>query len=569
MRVKIIGLILALSLSSALYAQSSQAPNPTREAYQDSDSVPIYRISVVARNAVAINYRHRSGSTKVDFRGTPLMPQARGEAKVDSKQGIIKIDTKFEKLQPATTFGPEYLTYVMWAITPEGRAINVGEVLLDDGQSKLNSTVELQSFGLIVTAEPYFAVTQPSDVVIMENFVRSDTEGNVEQIDAKYELLQRGQYTLNVRPGTIKPMTLSHNVPLEFYEAQNAVQIARWTGAERYAAETFQKAEEGLRKAEKYLHNKSGNKSIAAVSREAVQMAEDARIITIKGIQEEQLAKERSDAARREASAKADAIDKGQQAQEEARKREIAETERRAAERATREAELTTRQAEQATLQAEQATRQAEQATRQAESAKQEAQAATEVANREKAQADAARISALEGQKAAEAETDAARLQVSQAEKEKLAIRAQLLQQLNLILETRDTARGLIVNMSDVLFDSGKYTLRAGAREKLAKIAGIVIAHPGLKLEIEGHTDSVGTEESNQQLSEKRAASVRDYLGQQGVPSDTITAKGFGETSPLTSNDTTEGRQQNRRVELVVSGEPINAKLDLSKSSLK
>jgi hypothetical protein len=291
-----------------LSAQAPQAPNPTQPSTSIGNaaglaagSVPIYRVTVVARTMKAINYNHRSGSTRIGFRGTALMPQALGDARVESKQGVIKINAEMQKLDPATKFGPEYLTYVMWAITPEGRATNVGEVLLNGGRSKLDATTELQSFGLIITAEPYFAVTQPSDVVVMENFVRQDTTGTIEELDAKYELLQRGQYTLNVNPAEIKPIQLDRKVPLELYEARNAVQIARWTGAPRYSAETFQKAVIGLENAEGYLKGKAGSKPIGTVAREAVQMAEDSRIITVKKIAEEELANERQAGVAREA----------------------------------------------------------------------------------------------------------------------------------------------------------------------------------------------------------------------------------------------------------------------------
>src|ERR1035441_7904330 len=291
----IIGLLTVCGLAAA---QSAQAPSPVQQstgnaAQTGTGSMPIYRVTVVARTMKAINYHHRSGPTRIDFRGTALLPDARGEATVESKQGVIKIDARMEKLQPATKFGPEYLTYVMWAITPEGRATNVGEVLLDGDKTKLDATTELQSFGLIVTAEPYFAVTQPSDVVVMENFVRHDTTGTIEEVDAKYELLQRGQYTLNVNPADIQPVRLSSKVPLELYEARNAVQIARWTGAERYAPDTFRKAVQGLENAEGYLTDKAGMKPIGTAAREAVQMAEDARSITVKKIDEERLTNER------------------------------------------------------------------------------------------------------------------------------------------------------------------------------------------------------------------------------------------------------------------------------------
>lgn len=554
MKVKaiILSLVLSVSLSGVLFAQSSQAPNPTQKATQrtiqqddiyQQDTTPIYRVTVVARNIKAVNYRHRSGSTKVDFRGTALLPNAKGEAKVESKQGVLKIDAKMDKLEPATKYGPEYLTYVMWAITPEGRAINVGEVLLDDDESKLSATVELQAFGLIVTAEPYYAVTQPSDVVVMENFIRQDTKGNREEVDAKYELLQRGQYTLNVNPMAIKPVRFSDDIPLEFYQAENAVQIASWAGAEKYAPETFEKALRSLEQAKKYLANKSGKKPVAAMSREAVQTAEDARIITIKRIEAEQLANERAAAAEREAQAKAEAEAKEQQARLEAERRALAETERLAAERAKMEAER----------------------------AKMEAELAAKHAAQQKAEAERAKNEALAQQQATLAEAERLRLQAQeaerlrlQAENEKTQLRAKLHKQLSLILETRDTARGLIVNMSDVLFDTGKYTLKPGAREKLAKVSGILLAYPGLKIQVEGHTDSVGTDEYNQELSENRAQAVRDFLSQQGVAPDAITFRGFGETSPVASNDTAGGRQQNRRVELVVSGEIINNDLAFS-----
>jgi len=505
-------------------------------------SVTIYRVTVVGRTTKAINYNHRSGPTNIDFRGTTLMPAARGEAKVESKQGVIKIDARMERMEPATNYGPEYLTYVMWAITPEGRATNVGEVLLHEGKSKLDATTELQSFGLIVTAEPYFAVTQPSDVVVMENVIRRDTTGTIEELDAKYELLQRGQYTLNVNPSELRPLRLDRKVPLELYEARNAVQIARWTGAEQYAAETFHKAVQGLENAEGYLQGKAGKKPIGTVAREAVQMAEDARIITVKKMEEENLASERQAGVDRESRAEG--------------KRAAAQSE---TERVTREADGA-RVAAQAEAERLKREREAQIAAAQADADRlkgendlRTASAATE-ADRLKRENDAQRAGL-------QADLDRAAKEKAQAEAEKTELRVQLLRQFNVILETRDTARGLIVNMSDVLFDSAKYSLRPAAREKLARVAGIISGHPGLRLEVEGHTDSVGGDDYNQLLSEHRASSVRDYLTQAGIPINSVSAKGLGKTRPVASNDTTAGRQQNRRVELVVSGEIIGTEI--------
>ena len=536
-----------LMVCGAVAAQSSQAPNPTQQSTENAarangGAMPIYRVTVVARTTKAINYNHRSGSTNIDFRGTALLPEARGEARVESKQGVIRIDAHMEKLQPATKFGPEYLTYVMWAITPEGRATNVGEVLLNGDKTKLDATTELQSFGLIVTAEPYFAVTQPSDVVVMENFVRKDTTGTIEEVDAKYELLQRGQYTLNVNPAEIKALRLNPKVPLELYEARNAVQIARWTGAERYAPDTFQKAVVGLENAEGYLKGKAGKKPIGTVAREAVQMAEDARIITVKKIEGERLASERQAGEDREARAESG--------------RAAAQAD---AARVTRDAEAARvaaqNQADRLKLDNDAKTLaaqiEADRAKR--DSAAQMATAQNE-ADRLKRENDAQRA-------ASQAELDSAAKQKAQLEAEKVELRAQLLMQFNAILQTRDTARGLIVNMSDVLFDTAKFTLRPLAREKLAKVAGIVSGHPGLRLDVEGHTDSVGSDEYNQRLSERRGDSVRDYLTHEGMAAGSVTAKGLGKSDPVASNDTASGRQQNRRVEIVISGEVIGTRI--------
>lgn len=526
MKIKSLPLLLTVAFSGFLFAQE-----------------PVYRVTVVSRTTHAINYHHRSGSTMIDFRGTVLMPEARGEAKVESKQGVIKIDASMEHLQPATAYGPEYLTYVMWAITPEGRAVNIGEVLLNGHHSSLHSTSDLQTFGLIITAEPYFAVTQPSDVVVMENFVRNDTTGTIEQIDAKFELLKRGQYTMNVPPTDLSPMMLDPKVPLELYEARNAVRIARWTGADRYAADTFLKATQNLQNAEMYLVGKGGKKPIGTVAREACQMAEDARLITIRKMDDMRLAAERQASADREASANA--------------QRMQAETDKTRAEEERIRAER-----QRAQFEAERNKAQADRMA--AEAATADANRATAEANRAKADADAARAAALAQQQAAQADAEKSRMaadeankQRAQAEQERADLRAQLLKQFNMILETRDTARGLIVNMSDVLFDTAKFTLRPGAREKLAKVSGILLSHPGLRIEVEGHTDSVGGDEYNQKLSEERAGAVRDYVTQQGIPMTSVSAKGFGKTQPVASNDTAAGRQQNRRVELVVSGEII------------
>jgi len=531
-KTALLSLALIAVLGVSVAPAWAQAP-ATPDTQKQPESSPLYSVTVVARTTKAINYRHLSGPTKIDFHGTVLLPLALGQATVEGKKTAVRIQARFEKMEPASRFGPEFLTYVLWAVSPEGRADNLGEVLLEGTKSKLDVTAQLQAFALIVTAEPYFAVTQPSEVVVLENVVRPDTIGNVEEIDAKFDLLQRSQYTY-VQAGSQLPVD-SHT-PLALQEARNAVQIAKAAGAEHYAADSFTKASQLLQQAEGYQAHKGEKKQIEMSAREAVQTAEDARAITAKRVQEEKLAQERQAAADREAKAKA-------QAEE--------------AERAKLEAQLAAEKAarEKAEAEAARLAALAQQQALQAEAEKE--RLAAEQAAKDKADAEAARAAAEAQQEAAQVEAESARRAAAQAEAEKADLRAKLLAQLNMVLQTRDTARGLIVNMSDVLFDTASFNLKPGAREKLAKISGIVLAHPGLTLQVEGHTDSVGGDEYNQELSELRAATVRDFLIQQGVPAASVTARGFGKTQPVASNDTPEGRQRNRRVELVVSGAAI------------
>ncbi len=536
--MRLIASALLVLLPAALLAQE---PNPTQSMGQSAGQQtaqagpnPIFRVQVVSRSIQAVSYRNRSGWTKIDFQGTSLAPQARGTADVNSRLGHMEIKLDVKNLPAARTFGPLYLTYVLWAITPEGHASNLGEVVVDsNGNFKGDVTSDLQAFGLIITAEPYFAVRQPSDVVVMENIVRNDTMGKIETVDAKYELLPRGQYEYHVPEAQLHPVDLnsSKKSPLELYEAINAVQIAQYAKADQFAGDTYQKASSLVSQAEDYEARKEWKPAIMT-AKEAAQQAEDARTISLRRQQQLALDQERQDAAARQAAAQQAAQEAQQQAAMDAAAKQKAE--------------------EQARLEAQQ--------REQAEQAKQEADAA-------RAQADAARAqAAAEAQRAQQAAAEADRLR-QQAETEKNQLREQLLQQFNSVLPTRETPRGLVVNMQDVLFDTGKYTLKGPAKLALAKIAGIVGSHPGLNLQVEGYTDSTGTAELNQRLSEQRANAVRDFLMQQGVNTQNMTAVGYGENYPVAPNDTSSGRQLNRRVELVVSGEVIGVKIGVPPST--
>jgi outer membrane protein OmpA-like peptidoglycan-associated protein len=504
----------------------------------------------ISRTTRAVNYRHRSGSTKIDFKGTDLMPAANGIAKVDSKRGALEIVVEFENLQSPKSFGNEYLTYVLWAISPEGRAVNIGEVILsDNGRSKLDVTTDLQAFAMIVTAEPYYAVRTPSNVVIMENEIRSDTVGASEAVDAKYELIGRGGY---IPSGyNFDPVLISAKLPLEFFEARNAVRIALSEGADKYATTSYENAIRQLKEADAMASRRNvERKQLIATSREVVQTAEDSREIAMKARDTERGVNRDRASAGREADANA-----GKENAE--RRRKDAERVAADANAGKANAEAGQANAENEKAEADRRRKEAERNTADAQQGKQNAEADSD---RNRAAADTARQqkeaaeAESERNKAAAASSDS---QLQQAVRDREELRARLLIQFNAILMTRDTARGLVVNMSDVLFDTGKYTLRPAAREKLAKISGIILAYPSLYLAIEGNTDSVGGDAYNQDLSEKRAGAVRDYLAEQKIPMTSMTSKGFGKMQPVATNDTADGRQANRRVELVVSGEVI------------
>src|SRR5688572_10265752 len=539
-------------LTGGAASAQTAAPNPTQQrptavVTTTDTGQPLFRVTVVGRTTAAVNYRPRSGDTKIDFEGTPLMPMATGSAVVSGEKGYMHIDARFDKLAPPEQFGREYLTYVLWAVTPEGRATNLGEVQRDDDDARVKVTTELQAFGLVLTAEPYFAVTQPSDVVVVENIVRDNTRGSVETIQAKYELLKRGSYLMNQDAARLKIKPLEPGAPLDLAQARNAVELARLAGADRYAGDTFAKATTLLATAEQAREKRRGSNDIMMPARQAAQTAEDARLVGLQRQEEALNAEQRRLAAVREQ----EAVSRAQA--EEARRRQ-AELDAQNATAARQAAELDAQNAAAARQAAE---RQSQEAAARAQAALAEQEAAQRAkadADRARADAESARAQADAARRDAEAQAANARQLTAQAEQEKAQLRDQLRQQLNVILETRETARGLIVNLSDVLFDTARHELKPGAREKLARVSGILSAHPGLKMEIEGHTDSVGTDEYNLRLSERRAESVRSYLVSQNIAPAMVTSIGFGESKPVATNDTAAGRQQNRRVELIVSG---------------
>jgi outer membrane protein OmpA-like peptidoglycan-associated protein len=487
---------LNMAHAQELNPTAQTQPKPEDNQITQQNGIYIYRVKAVQRDLDAVNYLHRSGSTTIDFIGTPLLPRAKGEAKVESERGGLTIDAKFEGLTPANGFGPEYLTYVLWAITPDGRPANLGEILPSGNKNNIHVTTAFQSFGLIVTAEPYYSVSQPSDVVVLQNMIRQDkTNGVLEKVNAHYTLLPRGLYAeTDGAKSNLNPITRDMKSPLEIYEAHNAFRIAQSVGAEKYSPDIMREAAEDLKNADDMDANKHGDRKMEITfARQVVQRAEDARIDTL-----------RKQAAERQ-----------------------------------RNSDLAQQEAQSQAAQSAAAAQQSQLAAAQAEAAKEKADA-----DRAKAEADAAdaRARAAEANKSVE---------------DANAKREQLKAQLNSVLQTSETARGLIVNMSDVLFDSGKYTLKPDTKVALAKVSGILAAYPSLKLQVEGYTDSVGGDDYNQKLSENRAGSVKDFLVSQGVSMNNISAAGYGKSNPIADNATAAGKAQNRRVQLVVSGDAI------------
>jgi outer membrane protein OmpA-like peptidoglycan-associated protein len=505
MRAKQRILLPCLLLCVAVCTASAQSDQQSPRTEPASD--------LISRSVKAIGYKVNGGSTKVDLTATDLLPQATGEAKVEAKTGATSIEVSIRNMQQPSKLGAEFLTYVLWAVTPDGRAGNTGEIVINkNGEGKLEATTPAQTFALIITAEPYSLVRVPSEMVVLENETRKNTKGQIFPVN-DFKLMRRAQYEKLGNPLAMTPDL--KNVPLEVYEARNAVDIAKSRGADKDAPEIFSKAASSLQKTENALTSKADKKQIVSTARETIQFAEDARALAAQRQEQARIAAERDAAA---AKAKADAEAKAAT--------EAAEAKRKADEEAQRQAEL---------------------------SAAKQAQM--------KAEADTAAVRAQAEQDALKAKEAAANADAERARQQANALRAQLLEQFNRILETRDTPRGLVVNMGDVLFDFGKYDLRSEAREKLARLSGIVLGHPGLNLAVEGYTDNVGTDEINMTLSQKRAETVRSYLLEQGLADANVTAQGFGKSSPVADNSTPAGRQKNRRVEIVVSGEVIGVKI--------
>jgi outer membrane protein OmpA-like peptidoglycan-associated protein len=510
-----ISLILSVSMPLA-FAQTAD---------QRKDNAPIYRVTVVERTVKAVNYHYRSEPTRIDFRGTVLLPKAKGEAIVESQKGHTEIDAKLEGLSSPQRFSGEYLTYVLWAITPEGRPHNIGELLADSSdKARIHVTTDLQAFALIVTAEPHSAVRQPSDVVVLENEIRPDTLGIIKPVEAKYELLPRGEYTLR-EPNQLSaavanaPKVSMHEYEavMQLYQAQNAVAIADRADAERYAPDTLARAKQMLSEAQQMHDHKGDFRKVVQYSREAAQTAEDARAIAVARDQAEQLRLANVELSKAKAELSS--------AQQDNRQALVAE------QRVQAQADIARAQAEQERV---------------------EAQAAIAARNRAESDAIAARERAAEAQSQAQvASARAAQDQQRSDFTRKREARTRLLEDLKGAIPTLDTGRGLVATVPD---DGFRGTAVQGSySDQVARLAAVLSVHPGLRVSVEGYSGDPGKEA----FTQERAAAVRQVLLANGLSANVVSATGYGDSRPLGPNTTAQGRKSNSRVEIVISGEPI------------
>jgi flagellar motor protein MotB len=511
-----------LSAVAVIGALPALAQNPP--AQPQRGSAPIYHVTVVERTIKAVNYLYRSGPTLIDFRGTVLMPEGKGVATVESRQGRTEIDVNLEHFKQSQQYGREYLTYVLWAITPEGRPHNLGEIVPNhSNNSHIHVTTDLQAFAMIVTAEPYSAVRQPSDVVVLENQLRPDTEGSTESVNAKYELLPRGQYTWHINDSLATELDNAPKVSerefetlTELYQAENAVGVAGSVGAQQFAPETLGRAQQLLQEAQQMHAARADSHRIVEIARQASQTAEDARLIAIQRQQQDSLNSAQADAA---------------QARQQASAAQYAADQTKAA----------------ADQQIRQARQEADAAVQRANALEQQAQSDRAALAQAQSDAAAARARAQQAEIAAAQAQAQPRADVARQAGRTSALRVRVLEDLNGVLPATDTPRGLVVTISDSDFSGD--SVRGAAAEKIARVSAIVGSQPGLSVRVEGYSDSA----ARQVLSESRASAVRRVLTNTGLPASSVSASGLGDSRPIGP----PGQPENSRVEIVVSGDPI------------
>ena len=474
-------------------------------------------------SALAISYPE-GPTISVKFKGTERLPKSSGEAKVERKKGRTEIEIELDEMKPATYFGGDYATYVLWIVSPEGQVDNIGEFILQGNRSKLHVSTPQQTFGMFITAEPHFLTHTPSRFVVMEN-TRPTNHLTGRMLDVSTIKYRGYEGMYNYRRETlVGEPEAKGEIRSDVRQAMVAVKLAERAGAAEYAPEELAKARAALNRTLEASEANFDPKQLMVLGHETVRLAVAAQDKAEEQAFQASLNRERQARAQEISSLKLSI-------------------------------EKTENEAERARLLAQQ----------------KDMEAAIEKAARRDAQAraeEAARLAAEEARKREEAERKAdvlskeknaaeTKAQLSQAEAERVKRErdeayARMRSALSVIVETRETARGLIVSLPDILFDVDKATLKAQSKEILSKVCGILQVAGNYDLSIEGHTDSTGSDEHNQKLSERRAQAVYDYLAGCGLKSSSMMSKGFGKTQPIASNDTAEGRQKNRRVEIVI-----------------
>jgi len=456
------------------------------------------------RESLAATYPERT-TAKVTFKGTERLPLAEGAATVRRRRGVTEIEIRLAKLKPALLFGGDFNTYVLWTVSPEGVAVNTGELIQRGHKSRLDATTPLSTFGMFVTAEPHFLVDEPSSFVVLENASASLLRGNMMQTSRVRYRGFEGRYNF-FKESLANEELAEGDFRVERQQATTALDLAERAAAGRWAPEQLKRAREGVLAALEAYGPDMDEQLFEVMARTAIRLSFEAHRAALqnKARAEEQAQLDELASLRvAKAEAEAAAAKAGEEAARARRDRQEALEAKAEAEEATRLAQIQQRRARDMM---------------------------------ERAQAESQKLAALK----------------AEAERYAGAARSRLEGALSKVVETKETARGVIINLPDILFASGRSTLRSAAREVLSRVAGILLVTPAIQLSVEGHTDSTGGENLNQQLSEKRAISVADYLAESGVAADIITTHGFGETQPMADNDSAAGRQKNRRVEIVI-----------------
>ncbi len=519
------------TISSLLLAGLLAAPAiPQVQNMRNSEPVNAVKALRETRSAMGISYPEGPTIT-VELKGTQRDPQAHGKAKVERKRGETDVKIKIDDIKPATYFGGDYSTYVLWLVSPEGHIDNAGEFIVRGDDIKLDVSTPLQTFGMFVTAEPHFLVSTPSEFVVLENTKpKNEITGQVMKGSTiKYRVFD-GIYSAP-RETLAGVPTQKDEVRTDMKQARVAVELAERAGAAEYSAAKLSEARQKLDSLIAAVEAKKPDSLIMSMGHEVVRIAVDAqKEAEEKAFQaalEAERSKHRTEINELEISINA--------AQDEAEKARLL------AEQRQMKIEMEQRARENALAEAREAAERAEEEARKRRLAEENALAA---------RAEASRLASAKD--AAEADAARAREEAARAAAEREAARNQMRKALSMVVETRETARGLILNLPDILFDFDKATLRPEARERISRVCGVLSVARGYDLSVEGHTDSIGPDAYNQTLSEKRAASVQDYFNSCELPDVNVSAKGFGESKPIASNDTNEGRQKNRRVEIVI-----------------